>query len=407
VSEGTIGPSPSPVLEGPRSPVGPRLLTEIPSFPASGLVTMAPGAATIQDAITANGDNTKFLCEFGAYNLSSRCNPKAGQQFWFENGATITNGAALADAFFDLGTRNNVKVINGTFSGFSNSAINNAASSGWEMAYNDISGVSQTYGANHYNTSWVHHNNFHDLADGPLRGYQSQNAVVEDNVMGPNVGTSNGQKWVQTDGLIVRHNRSHGNVRTGLWFDYQNYNMLVEYNLVENCGSQGMWIEANGATQPGAPVFTNIIRFNHVRNNEESGILLAGSTNTEIYGNRVENNQTVASEGFTSEIRAYINDEHVTSQLSDLADNSIHDNTVVTPSSTKTACTLFADANEALRPPDPNSYINNTKRNYFDYNTYDLTNVAAGDHFLWWRTFYTWAEWRALAVAPDANSTAT
>jgi hypothetical protein len=375
------------VLVGPIGTVGPHAGIVAPG----GAVSVSPGAGTIQAAIAANPDGTVFRCLVGSYPLSSRCEPKTGQQFYFENGATITGGGTLANGFFDVGSRNDVGIFNGTFSGFTDRSILNGSSSGWEIAHNDISGG--VYSLGHFSGAFVHHNKCHDTSDGPVTGFQSVGAVVEDNELGPNVGLGNGQKWVGTTNLRVARNRSFDNGRTGIWLDFSNEGAVIEWNLVEDCAQNGIENEASGhVTGP-------IIRYNYVRNNLRDGLFISGGANTDAYGNTFETNAAESSN--FAEMKMYVNQPQITAGK-DLFDNYVHDNRVVTTPS-RWAALYIADANPANRPVDEARYIDNTANNRFDFNIYDLTSLSFG-HFWWWRTVYTWAGWRALAHVQDEHS---
>jgi hypothetical protein len=376
------------ITVGPIGTVGPHAGIVAPG----GAVSISPGAGTIQAAIAANPDNTIFKCLNGSYPLSSRCEPKTGQQFYFENGATITGGGTLANGFFDVGSRNNVKIFNGTFSGFTDRSILNGSSSGWEIANNDCSGG--VYALSHFSSAFVHHNKCHDTSDGPIGGFQSVGASVKDNELGPNVGGGNGQKWVGTTNLWVARNRSFQNGRTGIWLDFSNEGAIIEWNLVEDCGEHGLENEASGHTT--GPIF----RYNHVRNNDGTGLFISGGANTNAYGNTFENN-VLAVAGF-AEIQMYVNQAQINAGK-DLFGNYAHDNLII-PKVGGRASVMNVDANEAARPTDTLRYIDNTANNRYDYNIYDLSNVPTGSHFWWWRTAYTWGGWRALAHIQDEHS---
>lgn len=101
-----------------------------------------------------------------------------------------------------------------------------------------------------------------------------------------------GTKFVLTNNLIVRNNYVHHNFGPGLWTDIDNFNVLYENNRVEDNDMMGIFHEIGWAC---------IIRNNQVRRNGlaswvpqgyiwGAGILNAASTDTEVYGNIVEDN---------------------------------------------------------------------------------------------------------------------
>ena len=99
-----------------------------------------------------------------------------------------------------------------------------------------------------------------------------------------------GTKFMKSLNLTVRGNYAHHNYGTGLWFDWDNKGILAENNTLDDNDGPGIFHEAG---------YDAVIRNNIVRRNgfnfhsgwiDGSGILLLASNNTEIYGNRVENN---------------------------------------------------------------------------------------------------------------------
>ena len=98
-----------------------------------------------------------------------------------------------------------------------------------------------------------------------------------------------GTKFAWTKNLIVRGNHVHDNDGPGLWTDIDNVNTLYEDNVVLDNSGIGIFHEIS---------YSAVIRNNTVRRNGyinrgwlwEAGILIAASSEVEVYGNLVEDN---------------------------------------------------------------------------------------------------------------------
>lgn len=137
----------------------------------------------------------------------------------------------------------------------------------------------------------IHHNGQLGIA-----GPGGTNGVVEDceiafnNTAGFNWGwEAGGAKFTETDGLVVRGNRVHDNNGPGLWTDINNYNTLYESNIVTDNYAPGIFHEIS---------YSAVIRDNTVTGNGfgsdtwlwGSGILVAASSDVEVYNNTVTGN---------------------------------------------------------------------------------------------------------------------
>lgn len=405
----------SPV--GIRGTVGPRDPALIPEYPTSGLVTVAPGAGTIQAAITANGDGTKFQLQAGTYSLNSYPNPKTGQEFWGEEGVTITGGGTRDTGFKDVGDTPDVKIMNCTFTGFVGGTYNDRAaimlvtgatsSTDWEIAYNEISGDT-TNGryAIHGGSAdrlWVHHNKLHDFKESCINGFESDDCVSEDNEL-YNAGLLNGQKWVKQTRNTVRHNHIHDMNNTSCWHDFNNTGCVIEWNLIEDGpGGDGVELEISGS------VPTNYVRFNHIRNVAGSAVFLSSASHTEIYGNRLENNGAIIFVGDACEIHMFVKQVGI-DQGHDLKNNYAHDNFIHPRTDGSHAKGSQMNFTPSDLPTDQTPYLTNTKNNVWNHNTYELLSVGAGNHFRWGTTAQTWATWRGNLTpsgTQDILSTAT
>jgi len=142
--------------------------------------------------------------------------------------------------------------------------------------------------------------NNHVLANGQLGvggGDYYADIVVEGNEIAYNneagfdpAWEGGGAKFWATINLIARGNWVHHNRGPGLWADFENFGMVYENNVVEDNEWAGILHEISYAA---------VIRNNTVRRNGfqdprgwywRAGILIAGSSDVEIYGNTVEDN---------------------------------------------------------------------------------------------------------------------
>lgn len=124
------------------------------------------------------------------------------------------------------------------------------------------------------------------------------NEISYNNTVGYSVGNeAGGTKFSMTHGLILRGNWSHHNDGIGIWTDISNRDCLYDGNTVDDNSWAGIMHEIS---------FACIIRNNVIRRNgltqpdvgtsnkacfvADSGILIAASSNVQVYGNYLEEN---------------------------------------------------------------------------------------------------------------------
>jgi parallel beta-helix repeat protein len=116
------------------------------------------------------------------------------------------------------------------------------------------------------------------------------NDIARNNTGGFDPGwEAGGAKWAVTNHLVVEHNDVHDNNGPGLWTDIDARDTTYADNVVRNNARAGIFHEISGSA---------IIRGNVVTGNGHgfdtwlwgSGILLAGSHNVHIRGNRLAGN---------------------------------------------------------------------------------------------------------------------
>jgi hypothetical protein len=416
------------VYAGPRGATGPRASTSIPEWPVSFTTTINPGATAIQDAIAAGSINDKFRLTAGTYAITTQIIPKSGQEFWAENGVTITFASGMSYPFKNNAVPN-VKVMNLTMLPASGGVATNTAVLGgtrdvvdaghhWTVAYCDITGglvndlsLAVQYG----NDWWCHHNYLHDTYDGPIGGMWARNVLVEDNMLGEPTGTPTtghvaGNKVSEAKGITYRHNRCRTR-RSQIWFDGW-CDGVIEWNLLEDGFEAGVNSEINGLNGWGKDSsYTDTtpspgidIRYNYCRNNGWSGIWLQCSALNRVYYNVTENNGTSQpNPGFPVELYEYMEtrtDNGNSGDDLDLKNNYFHHNFVTPLSTGRGAAIQVASSTDGS-----GAYLTNPaapKNNVWDYNTYHLAALT-GSRFSWNGT-KTWAQWQA--VPQDVNGEA-
>jgi len=107
----------------------------------------------------------------------------------------------------------------------------------------------------------------------------TNNAIDSNNYAGYRVDWEAGAvKFAKTDGLVLRSNMVRNNFGNGLWTDIDNVHLLVEKNTILNNKGEGIRHEIG---------YDAIIRNNFLRGNK-AGIVVAMSSNVQVYGNVIE-----------------------------------------------------------------------------------------------------------------------
>lgn len=139
--------------------------------------------------------------------------------------------------------------------------------------------------------NYIHHNGQIGIsASGSEETLVEENEIAYNNVAGFSWGwEAGGAKFVNTTDLIVRGNYVHHNRGPGLWTDFENRNTLYEDNFVEGNENMGIFHETSyDATIRGNSVSGNGFAFDEWL--WGAGILVAASSNVEIYENTVSDN---------------------------------------------------------------------------------------------------------------------
>jgi len=172
----------------------------------------------------------------------------------------------------------------------------NGRGPGWviedsEVRWNHFAGI-RTVDQAIARRNLVHHNGAFGFIGSGRGILVESNEIAYNNTHGYNAyWGAGGSKWVYTDGLVIRGNFSHHNYGPGLWTDIDNINVLYEKNRVEDNDLSGIFHEIGYAA---------VIRENSLSRNgrihpfpywiDGAGILVAGSSDVEVYGNTLVDN---------------------------------------------------------------------------------------------------------------------
>jgi hypothetical protein len=160
-----------------------------------------------------------------------------------------------------------------------------------DVRWNHFAGVRTVDGAT-ARANTVHHNGALGLIGSGADITIADNEIAFNNTAGyqPDWGAG-GAKWVFTERLAVRGNFAHHNRGPGLWTDMNNVRVLFENNRVEDNDASGIFHEVG---------YSAVIRNNTISRNggrrsypgwvDGAGILVAGSSDVEVYGNTLVDN---------------------------------------------------------------------------------------------------------------------
>lgn len=136
----------------------------------------------------------------------------------------------------------------------------------------------------------IHHNGQLGIGGGEVDIVIENNEIAYNNTQGFSTSwEAGGTKFVRTRNLTVRGNYVHHNNGPGLWTDIDNVDTLYENNRVVRNRGVGIFHEISYA----AIIRNNVVEGNGFGFSEwlwGAGILVAASSDVEIYGNTVSNN---------------------------------------------------------------------------------------------------------------------
>lgn len=350
----------------------------------------------LQTLVTANGTNTAFCLAAGVHTQTSSVTPKSGDSFTGVYGAIIDAtgwvSSDVDDAIFrsvnngisDVTVRNLV-LRNGPQYGV-NAYL---TATRWTVDHCEITGFRNgvstgTYGV--VTNNWVHHNIgiYNDPTAANRGGGYTFNSsigtIVRNNDFSYNgqeqkfiYGTTNEPSQSYTiSGNYVHHNRG-----AGLWIDGDGANSVMDNNVVDDNDGPGIVIEI--AT-------TVLVRSNTVRRSGEEGILISASRSTTVTGNTLDGNAFGI---------AYFLDfarlaETYAFWTVELTNNLVSANSVTVPSGSS----KYGGRLTFFGAGDQTPYLNNTRNNNFQSNTYYAPNTTGT--FFTWGTDKTFTQWQAL-----------
>ena len=310
----------------------------------------------IQAYVDKHPDGTVFKIEKGVYHEQS-VSPKNGNIFIGKEGVIMDGNLKTMYAF--SGNANDVvidgfEIMNygpatlpdgkGSFDGAINAVSRNSdqdKSARWTVRNcnvhnNQLCGIFLCDGGQIINNK-IHHNRqmgvkLYYANSGLVEGNEIafNNNMDEDNTTKGHFDRyweSGGTKFAWTNNLVVKNNYVHDNDGPGLWTDIDNVNTLYQNNLVEDNSGIGIFHEIS---------YSAVIRNNVVRRNGninrgwlwEAGILIAASSDVEVYNNIVEDNFN----GITGILQNRGSGKHGARTLDNVY---IHDNTIVVSANQK------------------------------------------------------------------------
>jgi parallel beta-helix repeat protein len=299
--------------DAPERPAG---ATEAPSTPAIAPTCAAKGGVPIrpgdnaQRVVEAHGAGTTYLVKAGTHRGTFSVEPKQGDSFCGERGAVLDGGRKLEAAF--SGDAAKVTIDSITLQHYNGGEQSGAIhpdqhASGWVVrnvsARNNYwAGLFAADGmkilGGHYNDNEQLGISGNAATGIVLDGLDDDPATLDGPEMARNHKRhadcgyeSGGMKWDQGH-VTVRSAHVHDNDCRGLWAD-GNGKGLIEHNLVEGNGEEGIYIEISQDA---------VIRNNRVYRNGltsltsdhrwywNGGITLAGSFNVQVHDNQLSGN---------------------------------------------------------------------------------------------------------------------
>ncbi len=423
----TLAASPPPPPPPPTtSAAGPASNITCPA----GAVDVLSGM-DIPLVVDAHAAGTSFCVHAWTYLPTRPIYLRAGTVFTCEYGAAIDGTNVMQS--YDVG---GINIISGWNTGQDNVTVRNCivrnqlrgcigtTGTGWIIDHNDISGcwfgVNLNFSHNDLiSNNYIHHNgtnvsdSVHVNGGGGFAAFMSTDIVYDSNEIAYNTGGShpNGpaQKSIDSWRITYQNNFVHHNTTTALWCDgcdgWAIYGVaqtsangcnLWDGNRVEDNAGIGIMVEITPCA---------VVRNNVIRRNGADGIFISSSHNADVYGNDLTDNWRgielfVYCDGIAGwPTRAF-----------DLANNTVHDNTVRLTTSAP-AGWLGTDGGQramlgslgytGCTSTQAAPYISNAKGNVFSRNTYLAPNV--NQYWYWPSNWMTFAQWQA--IPQDSGST--
>ncbi len=269
-----------------------------------------------------------------------------------------------------------------------------------EARFNHGTGIFVTDGGRIINSN-AHHNGQQGFS---ARGY---GVVVENSQLSHNNTAgyhwdfeAGGGKYYRTYDMVFRNNWVHDNYGSGVWFDIANFNALIEDNTVENNDFDGIFYEVSY----GAVIRNNLVLGNGFEDHRGvwlwgAGIIVASSSDVEIYGNEVRNNWNAITAVEQQRGTWEGNPRHVTNLW-------VHDNLIAMDASLITHDYQYdfaANGYTGLGVDYGDTSFYTSRGNRFESNDYEIPSGAALFH--WMGVPAQWEAWQGYGQDLDGSLT--
>jgi Right handed beta helix region len=296
------------------SPENSAVSTIGPTAPERNFPCATDGAVTIgtadvaQSVVNAHGAGTTYLVKAGTHARNFSVQPKSGDRFCGEPGAVLDGGRSLANAFYGGATNVTLDAITVQEydPGWQGAAIQpQPRASGWVVR--NVSALRNGWAgllvADGMKILGGHYNDNDELGiggnaatgilldglDGDVTTMDGPELARNHALHEPCGWEAGGMKW-DVGQVTIRNAHVHDNDCGGLWADINAHGVLIEHNLIENNFAEGIFYEISQDA---------VIRYNQIYRNGiraangwywDAGILINGSFNVEVYGNRLAGN---------------------------------------------------------------------------------------------------------------------
>jgi len=372
---------PSTTDSSPATTSPPTTIKTSPPVSGPG-VDVSPGQS-IQAVVDANPKGTTFYLLAGTHKAQS-VKPRNGDKFVGESGTILDGQGKVEHAF--KSPASDVLIQGLIIEGYSTPAQKGAIAGGgtrWTVRNNEIRynwGAGIDFGSGYR----VIDNNVHHNRQIGIKGHGS-GVLVDGNEIAynnyrddyPPGWEAGGTKFLQTTNLVVRNNYVHDNHGSGLWTDHNNVGTVYEGNTVINNYGPGIFHEIS---------YDAVIRNNRVEGNgfkeSKSGIKISSSSNVEIYGNTLKNNNG----GIYVSQKNRGSGSKGTFEVKNLW---VHDNSIT-----------FSSGFHGFRVHDGGDAYYNNKNNRFDRNNYNIHN---SEPFFWMGDRRSAQEWKSFGQDPNGT----
>lgn len=217
---------------------------------------------------------------------------------------------------------------------------------------------------------------------------QGDNALIQGNEIAHNnfakfspFWEAGGAKLVGTENIVIRNNYVYNNGGPGLWLDIDNYNALIEDNIVVNNRRIGIYHEIGYAVI----IRNNVVKFNNVADMPGvygAQIQINTSQDTEIYDNTV----VVSQDGGNG--IGIVQEQRGTGERGEWVarNNYVHSNTIIYMGASGASGVQLNDDSATTFWQDSNNRFNNNR--YF-------VRSDDGFHWMWENVNQAWESLRA------------